>query len=111
VELAEAIRQVYAGQTALAPRISAKIVNRLGGRSAYRAAGMLEGLTEREMEVLRATAHGQPNKAIATTLAISPQTVQVHLRNIFAKLGVESRSQAVAYAISHGWITLEAADE
>jgi two-component system, NarL family, response regulator LiaR len=111
VELAEAIRQVHAGQTALAPRISAKIVNRIGGRSAYRAAGMREGLTEREMEVLRATAHGQPNKAIATTLAISPQTVQVHLRNIFAKLGVESRSQAVAYAISHGWITLEAADE
>jgi DNA-binding NarL/FixJ family response regulator len=111
VELAEAIRQVHAGQTALAPRISAKIVNRIGGRSAYRAAGMREGLTEREMQVLRATAHGQPNKAIATTLAISPQTVQVHLRNIFAKLGVESRSQAVAYAISHGWITLEAADE
>jgi DNA-binding NarL/FixJ family response regulator len=111
VELAEAIRQVHAGQTALAPRISAKIVNRIGGRSAYRAAGMREGLTEREMQVLRATAHGQPNKAIATTRAISPQTVQVHLRNIFAKLGVESRSQAVAYAISHGWITLEAADE
>jgi two-component system, NarL family, response regulator LiaR len=111
VELAEAIRQVHAGQTALAPRISAKIVNRIGGRSAYRAAGMREGLTEREMQVLRATAHGQPNKAIATTLAISPQTVQVHLRNIFAKLGVESRSQAVAYAISHGWITLEVADE
>ena len=111
VELAEAIRQVHSGETALAPRISAKIVNRLGGRSAFRAAGMLEGLTEREMEVLRATAHGQPNKAIGITLAISPQTVQVHLRNIFAKLGVESRSQAVAYAISHGWITLEAMDE
>jgi two-component system, NarL family, response regulator LiaR len=111
VELAEAIRQVHAGNTALAPRISAKIVNRLGGRSAYRAAGMMEGLTEREMEVLRAAAHGQPNKSIANTLAISSQTVQVHLRNIFAKLGVESRSQAVAYAISHGWITLEAMDE
>jgi NarL family two-component system response regulator LiaR len=111
VELAEAIRQVYAGETALAPRISAKIVNRLAGHRVYRATGMMEGLTEREMQVLRATAHGQPNKAIANTLAISPQTVQVHLRNIFAKLGVESRSQAVAYAIRHGWITLEATDD
>jgi Response regulator containing a CheY-like receiver domain and an HTH DNA-binding domain len=111
VELAEAIRQVHAGQKALAPRITAKLVNRLGGRGSYRAAGMPEGLTDREMEVLRATAHGQPNKEIASALAISPQTVQVHLRNIFAKLGVDSRSQAVAYAIRRGWITLEAVDE
>jgi NarL family two-component system response regulator LiaR len=111
VELAEAIRQVHAGQKALSPRITAKLVNRLGGRGSYRAAGMQEGLTDREMEVLRATAHGQPNKEIACALAISPQTVQVHLRNIFAKLGVDSRSQAVAYAIRRGWITLEAVDE
>ncbi|MGZ6346003.1 MAG: response regulator [Anaerolineales bacterium] len=111
VELAEAIRQVHSGQKALAPRITAKLVNRLGGRGSYRATGMQEGLTDREMEVLRATAHGQPNKEIANALAISPQTVQVHLRNIFAKLGVDSRSQAVAYAIRRGWITLEAVDE
>jgi DNA-binding NarL/FixJ family response regulator len=111
VELAEAIRQVHAGQKALAPRITAKLVNRLGGRGSYRAAGMPEGLTDREMEVLRATAHGQPNKVIASTLGISPQTVQVHLRNIFTKLGVDNRSQAVAFAIRRGWITLEAVDE
>ena len=110
-ELAEAIRLVHAGQKALAPRITARIVNRLGGRGSYRSANMAEGLTEREMEVLRAAAHGQPNKAIASALRISPQTVQVHLRNIFAKLGVGSRSEAVAHAIRHGWITLEASDE
>ena len=63
------------------------------------------------MEVLRLAAHGQPNKAIASTLEISSQTVQVHLRNIFSKLGVSNRSEAVAYAIRHGWITLEASDE
>ncbi len=110
-ELAEAIRQVYSGQKTLSSRITAKIINRLGGRGSNRGMGMTEGLTDREMEVLRAAAHGQPNKAIASFLAISPQTVQVHLRNIFAKLGVDSRSQAVAYAIRHGWITLEAGDE
>jgi DNA-binding NarL/FixJ family response regulator len=110
-ELAEAIKLVYAGQTALSPRISAKIVNRLGGRQAYRTANMPEGLTEREMDVLRAAAHGQANKMIAAKLGISAQTVQVHLRNIFGKLGVGSRSEAVAHAIQHGWITLEGSNE
>jgi len=110
-ELAQAIKLVYAGQTALSPRISAKIVNRLGGRQAYRTANMPEGLTEREMDVLRAAAHGQSNKMIAATLGISAQTVQVHLRNIFGKLGVGSRSEAIAHAIQYGWITLEAGHE
>jgi len=110
-ELAEAIRLVYAGQTALSPRISAKVVNRLGGRQAYRTSNMPEGLTEREMDVLRAAAYGQANKVIAIQLGISAQTVQVHLRNIFGKLGVNSRSEAVARAIQYGWITLEARDE
>lgn len=110
-ELTEAIRLVYAGQTALSPRISAKLVNRLGGRQAYRTGNMVEGLTEREMDVLRAAAHGQANKAIAAQLGISAQTVQVHLRNIFGKLGVGSRSEAVARAIQAGWITLEANDD
>src|SRR5512133_2217188 len=110
-ELAEAIRLVYNGETALSPRISAKIVNRLGGRQAYRASSMPDGLTEREMDVLRAAAHGLANKAIAVQLGISTQTVQVHLRNIFVKLRVSSRSEAVARAIQHGWITLETSDE
>ena len=96
----------------MSPRITAKLVDRLGrGGRPYRAAEMREGLTEREMEVLRATALGQPNKTIASALAISPQTVQVHLRNIFSKLGVGNRSEAVAFAIRHGWINLENNDE
>jgi DNA-binding NarL/FixJ family response regulator len=110
-ELAEAIRQVIAGETALSPRITAKLVGRLGKRGPHRAVEMPQNMTEREMEVLRATASGQPNKTIATALAISPQTVQVHLRNIFSKLGVGSRSEAVAYAIRHGLISLEENDE
>ncbi|MEI7848407.1 MAG: response regulator transcription factor [Chloroflexota bacterium] len=109
-ELAEAIRQVFAGKTALSPSISAKIVNRLGGRLAYRTNNMMDGLTEREMDVLRSVAHGYANKAIAVNLGISTQTVQVHLRNIFSKLGVGSRSEAVARAIQAGWITLEVND-
>jgi two-component system, NarL family, response regulator LiaR len=110
-ELASAIRLVFAGQMALSPRISAKIVNRLGGRQAYRNEDMPRGLTEREMDVLKAAAHGKSNKDIALNLGITTQTVQVHLRNIFVKLDVSSRSEAVAHAIKHGWITLESTDE
>jgi DNA-binding NarL/FixJ family response regulator len=110
-ELAEAIRQVAAGQTALSPRVSTKIVNRMNTHQVYRTNTMLEGLTEREMEVLRAAAHGDPNKVIAAKLGISAQTVQVHLRNIFGKLLVGSRAEAVARAIQSGWITLENDDE
>jgi len=111
VELAEGIRHVIAGEPALSPRITAKLVDRLGRKGSSRPSELPERLTEREMEVLRATATGQPNKAIAGNLAISPQTVQVHLRNIFSKLGVGSRSEAVAYAIRHGLISLEENDE
>ncbi len=110
-ELAEAIRLVVAGQTTLSPRISEKIVNRLRTRQMYRTNDMKEGLTEREMDVLRAAAHGDSNKVIAAKLGITAQTVQVHLRNIFGKLWVSSRSEAVARAIQNGWITLEAGDE
>jgi DNA-binding NarL/FixJ family response regulator len=110
-ELADAIRRVIAGETALSPRITAKLVDRLGKRRSHRASEVQQNLTEREMEVLRATASGQPNKTIAGALAISPQTVQVHLRNIFSKLGVRNRSEAVAYAIRHGLISLEDDDE
>lgn len=110
-ELAEAIRTVFAGQTVLSPRIREKIISRLSGRQAYQTLDMPEWITEREMDVLRAAAHGQANKMIASQLGISTQTVQVHLRNIFSKLNVGSRSEAVARAIQNGWITLEALDE
>jgi NarL family two-component system response regulator LiaR len=110
-ELAEAIRLVHGGQTALSPRISSKLVYQVNGRQAYRKKDMPKGLTEREMEVLRSAAQGSANKAIASQLGISTQTVQVHLRNIFSKLGVGSRSEAIARAIQYGWITLEIRDE
>ncbi|MCE5209166.1 MAG: response regulator transcription factor [Chloroflexi bacterium] len=110
-ELAEAIRLVYRGQTALSPRINTKLVNRLRGHQPYRIKNMPEGLTEREMVVLRVAAHGHSNKAIAAELGISPQTVQVHLRNIYGKMNVCNRSEAIAKAIQYGWITLETDEE
>jgi len=110
-ELARAIRTVYAGETALDPRIAHKVVNRLTRKQLYRSEQMVEGLTEREIEVLRAVAHGKSNREVGQLLSISPNTVQVHLRNIFGKLGVSDRTEAVAYSMGQGWIALDKEDE
>jgi NarL family two-component system response regulator LiaR len=106
-ELAQAIRTVQAGETALDPHIAHKVVERLTQRQRYQGEGMAEALTEREIEELQVVAQGKGNREIGEALSISPHTVQVHVRNIFGKLGINSRIEAVAYAVRRGWITLE----
>jgi DNA-binding NarL/FixJ family response regulator len=59
------------------------------------------------MEVLRLAAKGMTNQEIARDLVISVRTVQVHLSNVFSKMGVGSRTEAVLFALREGWITLE----
>jgi DNA-binding NarL/FixJ family response regulator len=110
-ELAEAIRSVYNGETALSPHIGAKLIKHISKRQIYQKKNMPEGLTSREMDVLRSAAYGNANKSIAVELGISVQTVQVHLRNIYSKLQVNSRAEAVACAIQYGWISLERKEE
>lgn len=67
----------------------------------------LEGLTDRELEVLTQAGSGRTNKEIGRLLYISDRTVQGHLRNIYQKLGVTTRTEAVAMGLQHGLITLE----
>ena len=103
-DLVKAIRDVYEGQTALHPEVARRVVQRLTHRDGFKGEGMVESLTEREMEVLAAVAKGWSNKEVSAALNISPHTVQVHLSNVFGKLDVKTRTEAVLYAIRQGWV-------
>lgn len=60
-----------------------------------------DGLTSREIEILRLVASGLTNRHLAEGLGVSTRTVDAHLRSVYAKLGVKSRSAATRYAIEH----------
>lgn len=70
----------------------------------------IEGLTDRELEVLAQASQGKTNKEIGKTLFISDRTVQGHLKNIYQKFSVTSRTEAVAIALQHGFISMEGAN-
>jgi DNA-binding NarL/FixJ family response regulator len=65
-----------------------------------------DGLTEREIEVLRQVAAGNANKIVADHLAISEETVKAHMRNILLKLGANDRTHAVTIALKRGIIDI-----
>jgi len=107
-ELIGAIRAVYAGEPVLHPIVVRKLVTRFKSQTATTAeARPQELISQRELEVLKLAARGMSNKDIGEDLFISVRTVQAHLRGIFNKLGVGSRSEAVLYGLKRGWFTLE----
>ena len=63
--------------------------------------GRADGLTVREVEILRLVAAGMTNRQTAERLGLSIRTVDAHLRSIYAKLGIKSRSAATRYAVEH----------
>jgi NarL family two-component system response regulator LiaR len=106
-EIVDAIRAVHAGESVLHPSVARKVLNRFAGVSSKpRERKSLEILTEREMEVLKMVTKGLSNKDIADGLCLSVRTVQGHLANIFNKLRVSSRTEAVVHALREGWVTL-----
>jgi NarL family two-component system response regulator LiaR len=111
-ELVKAIHQVHEGKSPLSPAIARKIVVRMSSNDEASPDSTQENenrssLTARELEVLQLLAQGMSNRAIAESLTISDRTVHAHLSNIFSKMGVSSRLEAVLSAIQRGWLTLE----
>src|SRR5690606_34108206 len=88
---------VARGERARTPAMAARLLRELG-RSDAAEDSVQEPLTERELDVLRLVAQGASNPQIAETLHITVNTVKVHLRNILAKLQLDNRTQAAAYA-------------
>jgi len=109
-EVIRAVREVYAGSVVLSPQITAKVVRQMAPAT---DSGNLapdfpvEGPTARETAVLRLVAQGKTNREIGQALSISHRTVQGHLANLYGKLNVNTRTEAVTEALRLGWIDLK----
>ena len=106
-ELRHAIEAAYRGEVLMSPAIADKLLHRFSQTGEPRQAGVaFEELTARELEVLRLVAEGLSNKEIAAQLTLSEKTVKNHLSNIFVKLRVNDRTQAILHALRTGLIRL-----
>jgi DNA-binding NarL/FixJ family response regulator len=95
-ELLETIRAVHAGHKRVSSEIAAEIAEHATD----------DGLTPREIDVLRLVAMGNANKAIGAQLSLTEETVKSHIRSILAKLGANDRTHAVAIGLRRGIIEL-----
>ncbi|HLG77658.1 MAG TPA: LuxR C-terminal-related transcriptional regulator, partial [Ktedonobacteraceae bacterium] len=100
-ELVQAVRTVARGEVLIQSQVAGRLLSRVGrqGRASY------ESLTTRELEVLRLLARGLRNKEIAARLYVSERTVNFHLANIYQKLNVSGRTEALSKALEQGIIT------
>jgi DNA-binding NarL/FixJ family response regulator len=99
-DLCRAVHVVAAGQSPLSPEVAMILIQEL------RAPVLPEPLTARELDVLRLLTSGLANKAIARALGIRETTVKTHVSTVMAKLGVQSRTQAVMMALTRNLIIL-----
>ena len=103
-DLSRAIRTVHAGDTIIAPEIARKMLLAFEEAEEEPSA---PHLTERELEIITALAHGRANKQIARELSISEKTVRNHISNIYKKLHVYDKLGAVLYAIREGLVDVD----
>ena len=109
-DVVAAIRAVRAGESVLHPSIIAMLLKRAMGMPAEenKPKGK-EALTDREIEVLKLAATGMSNKEIAEKLSVTVRTVKAHISNVFAKMDVASRTEAILQAVREGWLELDKA--
>ena len=103
--LVEAILAVHRGEARLHPDIARKLMERVAqGPTGHRQAAPPEGLTTRELEVIRLVARGRSNHEIAQELVISEKTVKTHVSSILSKLNLDDRTQLAIHAIKSGLV-------
>ncbi|HET9660550.1 MAG TPA: response regulator transcription factor [Thermomicrobiales bacterium] len=118
-ELARTLRRVAAGEYLIndsvlsRPHVASRVLHQFQELSVLdeSANGVFSPLTPREIEILDYVAQGNSNKEIAYQLHISDQTVKNHITSILRKLAVNDRTQAVIFALRHGWIKLDEPDQ
>jgi DNA-binding NarL/FixJ family response regulator len=106
-DLSRAIRTVHAGDTIIAPELAQKMLSTFEDSGRSGRSELMPPLTDRELEVIRALARGMSDRQIAGALSISEKTVRNHTSNIYRKLHIFDRTQAVIYAVREGVIDLE----
>ncbi|WP_036962133.1 response regulator [Promicromonospora kroppenstedtii] len=105
-ELTHAVRIVAAGDALLSPRVTRALIADYAARPAVPASAevTLAGLTDRELDVMKAVAAGRSNAEIATELHLAEQTVKTHVSRILNKLGLRDRTQMVVSAYESGLV-------
>jgi DNA-binding NarL/FixJ family response regulator len=105
-ELADAVRVVAAGDALLAPGVTRRLIAEFARLGAPRGVSRknLEGLTERETEVLGLVARGLSNAEIAAHLVVAEQTIKTHVSRVLMKLALRDRAQAVVFAYESGLV-------
>jgi DNA-binding NarL/FixJ family response regulator len=102
-ELVQAVRVVAEGDALLSPGVTRRLVGRFAANAkAPPAVPDLEGLTDREREVVALVAEGLSNQEIADRLVVSPWTAKTHVSHAMAKLGTRDRAQLVVFAYESG---------
>jgi NarL family two-component system response regulator LiaR len=107
-DLVQAVRETCQGKAQLHPDIARRLMAAVAGEVPPRQAQPaslpeeLQGLTEREREVLEQIARGLTNREIAEKMVISEKTVKTHVSNLLDKLGLEDRTRAAIWALKHG---------
>ena len=107
-EVVQAVRGVVAGEMVLSPSIGQQLLKqaaRYPTEPVYLEAG--EKLTTRELEIIKLAARGMSNKSIAAELGLTLRTVKGHLANVFSKLNVGSRTEAVIAGLRRGFLSLD----
>jgi DNA-binding NarL/FixJ family response regulator len=103
-EFADLVDRIGRGEPVMSPGLARKLLREFARLGGERAGPEVEtGLTGREQEVLERVASGVTNKEVASSLYISENTVNYHMKNILSKLHLRNRSQVVAWAMNHGF--------